>query len=290
MERIEPRQEGRIEPGRRGVVVREDVDPLDAVDRIVVQLGTSVLVVAGQVLPDNHAQVDAVVPAQRIGDVLDVVDREVVVAPLLEVGRDPLTLGIEHRDVEDIARPHEPVNRIGKHQLLEELVAELVGDRVDAEGYALPRAEGDLRPPAPRRGVDLEAGTRGEKALRVHVDLQVLRAFEREVHVEQHGLLPDAPLPVVPAVLLVGIGLLVEPDVEVRAEEPLVRGLPHVLLQLGGRDAFVARCGAVGFDLHPLQQVLPLGDMPRDAACRPDEEQHHGDEYAAHPPHGVTPG
>ena len=143
-------------------------------------------------------------------------------------------------------------------------------------------------PLAARRGVDLERSLRIEKALRVHVDLQVLGALFRQPHLQQHGRLPDLALPVVPAVVLRRIGLLVEPDVEIGPEEALVGGLPDIFLQIGCRDTLPAGGRAVVLDLHLLHEVLPFGDVARDAAGRAEKTQRRGGEYAAHPTHHVS--
>ena len=98
--RIEPPEASRIVAQRRRVEIREDVDPVDAVDRVVLHHGTPALVVARQVLADDQPEVHPVATDKRIGPVEDVVYREVVIPPVPEVGRDALALGVEHRNVE----------------------------------------------------------------------------------------------------------------------------------------------------------------------------------------------
>ena len=180
------------------------------------------------------------------------------------------------------------MRRIGQHDLFEKLVLKFVGDRIDAVGFALMRAVGDPGPLAAPGGVDLERRPRSEKALRVHVNLQVLGALLRQPHLQQHGSLPDLALPVVPAVVLRRVGLFVEPDVEIGPEEAFVGGLPHVFLQIGRRDALPAGRRLVILDLHLLHEVLSLGNVARDTAGRAQKAQRRGGEYAAHPMHGVS--
>lgn len=283
--RIEPPEAGRIVAQRRRVEIREDVDPVDAVDRVVLHHGTPALVVARQVLADDQPQVHPVSTDKRIGPVEDVVYREVVIPPVPEVGRDALALGVEHRNVEDIARTEQRTGRIGQDDLFEELVLEFVGDRIDAVGLALHGTEGQDGPLAARDGIDLARGARGEESLRVHVDLQVLHAPLREVHVQEHRSLADAAFPVVPAVRLGGIGLFVKPDIEVRSEETLVGGLAHVLLQIRCRNALLPRRRLVVLDTDLLQEILSFGDVARNAARRAGKAQHGDQQYAPDAPH-----
>lgn len=142
------------------------------------------------------------------------------------------------------------------------------------------RAVGDPGPLAAPGGVDLERRPRSEKSLRIHVNLQVLGALLRQPHLQQHGSLPDLALPVVPAVVLRRVGLLVEPDVEIRPEEAFVGSLAHVLLHVGSRDAFLAGRGPVVLDLYFLQKILSFGNVARDAARRAQQAQQRGGEYA----------
>ena len=69
--------------------------------------------------------------AQRIGHILDVVDRKVVIPPLLEVGRNTLALAVEYRDVEDAALAEQRIGGIGKDDLFEELVLKIVRNAVN---------------------------------------------------------------------------------------------------------------------------------------------------------------
>ena len=126
---------------------------------------------------------------------------------------------------------------------------------------------------------------RRAKSLRIHKDLQVLGTPLRQAHVQQYGLLPDPALPVVPPVLLAGIGLLVEPDIEIGTQKTFVRGLAHVFLEISRSDTLLAGRQLVGVDLHLLQQVLTFGDFACDAACGADQAQHGGNEYTTGPPH-----
>ena len=180
------------------------------------------------------------VSAERVGDIVDVVDRKVVVAALLEESRDALPLAVEHRDVENPARTDQRIGGVGQDDLFEELVLKIVRNAVDAVRLALPGAVDDLGAPAARGGIDFERRLGREEPARVHIDLQVLRAPLGQAHVEQHGFLPDLAFPVVPPVLLARIGLLVEPDIEIRPQKTLVGGLAHVFFEVGSRDALLA--------------------------------------------------
>ncbi len=273
---VEARGEERVGAHGRGVVVGQDADPPDAVDGVVLQDRVAAPVVPLQVLVDDHAQPHAVVARQRVGAEAHVAHREVVVAPPPQVGGDALALAVEPRDVEDVARAQEGMGRVGEQDGLQKAVAELVGDGVDAVGAPLVRAVGHGGAAAPRHGVDLELGARGEEAPRVHVDLQILEAAARELHVEQHGRLAQAALPVVPLVVLRRVGPLVEPHVEVGPQQPLVGGLPHVLLQLRGGYALTAPHRVVGHDAHLVQQEATLGQAARDAAPRREEDDERG--------------
>ena len=231
-------------------------------------------------LLDHNPHPHAVVGREGVGHELDVVDRKIVVAPLLQIGRDALALAVEHRDVENPPRSHQRIGRVGGQNLFEELVAELIRNRVDQIGRPLPHAVGHLGPPAARKGVDLERRPRREEPLGIHVDLQILGALLRQVHVEQHRLLADSALPLVPFVGLRRVGLLVEPHVEIGPQKPFVGGLPHVLFQVGRRNPLLAGRRTVLLDGHFLQEIFPLGDMARDAACRANDAQHHSCPYA----------
>ena len=122
--------------------------------------------------------------AQRIGHILDVVDRKVVIPPLLEVGRNTLALAVEYRDVEDAALAEQRIGGIGKDDLFEELVPELIGNGVDPVRLALPGSVGDPGAFAPRSGIHLEGHLRRAKSLRIHKDLQVLGTPLRQAHVQ----------------------------------------------------------------------------------------------------------
>jgi len=109
--------------------------------------------------------------AQRIGHILDVVDRKVVIPPLLEVGRNTLALAVEYRDVEDAALAEQRIGGIGKDDLFEELVPELIGNGVDPVRLAPPGgdpppagasggspSDGRERPQSRPGGIQLERG------------------------------------------------------------------------------------------------------------------------------------
>ena len=276
IERIEPRKKGRIGPRDGRIVRRKDVDPVDAVDHVVVHHGLSAFVVTRKILLDIDLHIDLMVSAERVGDIVDVVDRKVVVAALLEESRDALPLAVEHRDVENPPRTDQRIGGVGQDDLFEELVLKIVRNAVDAVRLALPGAVDDFGAPAARGGIDFERRLGREEPARVHIDLQVLRAPLGQAHVEQHGFLPDLAFPVVPPVLLARIGLLVEPDIEIRPQKTLVGGLAHVFFEVGSRDALLAGRRFVGLDRHLLQQVLPFGNLARNAA-RGAKKAQHGD-------------
>ena len=240
---------------------------------MVLEDGFALGVVARKVGLDDHRHPDAVSAAERVGYVFDAARREVVVAPLLEVSGDARPLGVELRDVEDVARMDERVGRIGQNQRPEKLVAEVVGDGVDAVGRPLPDAVGDARLARVARRVELVGGLRGVESLRVEVDFEVLHRALREVHVEQHGGLADFALPVVPAVVFRRIGLFVEPDVEVGPQKALVGALADVLLELRRGDSLRTRSLMVGLHRDLRQQVGALGNVARDATGRAQKTQ-----------------
>ncbi len=286
--RVETRKEHRIGTQGDRVEIGINVDTVDAVDHVVVHHSLAALVVARQVLFDDDPHPHPMIAQKRVGHEFDVVDREIIIAPFLEVSCDAFPLAIQHRNVENPAGPHQGVDRIGRQNLFQKLVAEFVGHRIDQIGRSLPHPIDYPRPFAAREGVDLERRGRREKPLGVHVDLEVLGALARQFHVQHHGRFADLALPVVPAVLLLRVGLLVEPHIEIRAQQPFVGRLTHVLLQIGGRNPLLAGRRLIGFDVHPLQEILSVGNMARNAACRAHEAQQHGEPYASRPPHRVT--
>ena len=68
---------------------------------------------------------------QRVGDVSDVVYREVVVATIFEHCRNTAALSIEGRDIEDITLVNQTVDAVGQQNWLKELIAELVTYTID---------------------------------------------------------------------------------------------------------------------------------------------------------------
>ena len=286
-ERVEPPEQRRVLAQGRGIEVREEVDPVDAVDRIVIHAGAALLVIPRQIAPHDHAQLHPPVARKRVGPEDDLIDRKVVVSAVAEVGRDAFALVVEHRHVEDIPPVQQRSGRIGKNQPRKGAVAKHVGHRIDAVGLALEGAEGYLRPPAPRDGVHLAYGPRRKEALRVHVDLEIAYAPRRERRVEEHGSLADTAFPVVPAVLLRGVRLPVEPDVEVGAQQPLVGGLPDIFPEFRGGDPLLAGHRTVLLDTDLLQVVASLGQLPRNAAGRAGKAQHDGCNDTTDLPHGI---
>ena len=129
---------------------------------------------------------------------------------------------------------------------------------------------------------------RREETLGIHVDLEILGTLARQVHVEDDGLFADAAFPLVPLVVLRGVGLLVEPHVEIGAQEALVGGLAHVFLQVLGRNALLARRRAVRLDGDLLQEIFAVGNTARDAARRACKAQQHDQSYTPHPKHAPT--
>ena len=161
---------------RRGVESREDIDAVDAVYRIVVHAGAALLVIPCEIAPHDHAQLHPPVARKRIGPEDDLIDREVVVSAVAQVGRNALPLVVEDRNIENIPPVQQGSDRIGKDKPSDDTVAEIADHRIDAVGFALEGAEGYLRPPAPRNGIHFAHGPRREESLRVHVDLEIPHA------------------------------------------------------------------------------------------------------------------
>ena len=77
---------------RRRIVIGKNIDLVDTVNRIVAQNRITLLVITGQMLLDDHLQVHQMIAAERVGFILDVIDRKIVIAALFEVGGDALPL------------------------------------------------------------------------------------------------------------------------------------------------------------------------------------------------------
>ena len=270
---VEPAVVGRVHAAQvvgvggrcRSVVVGVDENVAQAVDGIVVVDRFAVGGVAFQLLADDHRDVHQVVARERIGYVADVVDRESVVAAILEVARDTLPLFVEDGQVEDVAPPDERGGGVLAEYLLQEGVLVVVGEGMDAVGFPLAYGVGDHRLPVAFVG-DLVAARRLVEAARVHVELDVAARGGGLYRVQNDRLAAQPAQQVVPAVLLGRVGLVVEPGGEVGADELLGGVLADVLVDLAGRDAFLARYGAVGFYLVPGEHVGVGRKMARHGA------------------------
>ena len=223
------------------------------------------------------------IAAERIGLVLDVVDRKIVIAALLEVGGDALPLLVEYSHIEHLAGTKQRMHRIGQDDLLEKPIPEIVRNTVDAVRLTLYGTVGDESPLFPRHGIHLVSRLRRKKAPVVHVNLQVTCRLLREAHIQQHRLLADTTLEPVPPVILFGIGLLVNPNVKVESQEPFIRTLTDELFEIGSRNPLLLRRLLIGFDGHLLHQITSLGEFARDTARHPREHRQQKDEYDRQP-------
>ena len=129
-------------------------------------------------------------------------------------------------------------------------------------------AVGDIGALGAACGVNFILHLRAVVAPRVHICLEVLGALVRERQVEQHRLFAHLALEVVPPVVLLGVGEVVCPDIEVCAEETLVGRLSHILLHSVCGDALILWRELVVVDGDALQEVFALGEFACDAARR----------------------
>ena len=266
--RIETARIERVGLGLGRVIVGQYVDLTDTVDDIVLHNGVSPLVITRKVLLHHDLDTYLAVPAERIGNIFDIVDREVVVPPLAQVCGHALALLVEDGYVEDVAHVQQRVHRIGQQNAFKELVAEIIRYAADTVGLILPCTVCHPGSFATVCRIDLALHARRKESARIHVYLQVLRRLGRLVKIEQNWFLTDLTLEIVPPVVLFGIGQVVEPHVKVGPEEVLVGGLPHILLKLFGGDALLARGLSVVLDADLLQQVLAGLETARNAARR----------------------
>ena len=268
---------------RRRIVIGKNIDLVDTVNRIVAQNRITLLVITGQMLLDDHLQVHQMIAAERVGFILDVIDRKIVIAALFEVGGDALPLLVKDLHVEHLARTEQRMYRIGQDDLLEEPIAEIVRKAVDAVRLALYGAVGDESPLFPRRGIDFVSRLRREEPPIVHVNLQVADRLLREAHIQQHGRFADTPFEPVPPIILFGIGLLINPDVKIESQEPFIRILTDEFPQVGSRNTLFFRRFLIGFYGHLLHQITFLGKFARDTARHPREHRQQKDEYDRQP-------
>ena len=117
-------------------------------------------------------------------------------------------------------------------------------------------------------GINLVARARRVVAPGIHIELQILGTLMRQREVEQHRLLAHLAFEIIPPIILLRIGQVVGPDIEVSTQESLIWRLAHILLQGVGRDALLARNALVILDFHTLQEVLALGELARDVTRR----------------------
>ena len=100
------------------------------------------LVVARKRRLHDHLHCRRVVGRERIDGVEYVVDREVVVAAVVQVARDALALVVQTRYVEHVAAVQQRRGGVGEDDRAQRLVAELVSYAVDAHRLALPDGVG----------------------------------------------------------------------------------------------------------------------------------------------------
>ena len=266
--RVEPRIVQAVAHRLRRVVSRKDIDIAQAVYSILLNDRLPLGRIACHIGLDDHRQVDRAVAGGRIGDILDVVDREVVVSPVLQERRDARPFVVEHVAVENAAGTEQRGSRIAQDDRPQRPVAEAIADLPDPVRIALTGEVGDAGPLAGR--VDTEPCLGLQKTLAVHVDLHRLRGTGRQRRVEQYGRFPDLALEAVPpCVLPFRVGGVIRPKVKVRSQQALRGMLANELLQIGLRDAFLLGKLAVALDPDVVagQQVTPLRDMLRHAAC-----------------------
>jgi len=258
----------------RGIVSGQHVDFADPVDLVVLHDGFAAVVVAREVLFDDHRQVADAAADRVVGIAVgDVVDREVVISPIAQVAGDAFAFGVERRAVENPAGADERGSRILQDDLLDELVVEFVVDLSVPRGRALLGAVGDNGPFAPGGRVDVVTDARREESVRLHVGFEVLGRFQGERRIVDDRFLADLAFEAVPPVVLVGVGLIVDPNVEIRSQEALVGALPHVTVEFRSRDTLLFGDVPVVLDRDLLYQIAPFGQFAHDAARRAEDAQ-----------------
>ena len=121
----------------------------------------------------------------------------------------------------------------------------------------------------------------------MHQGFQVAGRLLGLRHIQQDGLLSHTPFKIVPPVILLGIGLFVDPGIEVQSQEPFVRELSDVFFQFRSGDTLLARGALVGLDRYFLHQKTVLGNFTRYAARNSRKQGRQGDRYEQktfHPP------
>ena len=123
-----------------------------------------------------------------------------------------------------------------------------------------------LKIPPGRMSVVTDA--RREEAVRLHVGFEVLGRFQGERRIVDDRFLADLAFEAVPPVVLVGVGLIVDPNIEIRSQEALVGALPHVTVEFRSRDTLLFGDVPVVLDRDLLYQIAPFGQFAHDAARR----------------------
>ena len=262
---------------QHGVVRGVDIDVAEAVDSVILPQGLATLVISRKRRTHDESHICGVGVAEGVDLVGYVVYREVEVATVVQVLGNTLSLSIEQRDIELIATLDEATVAVGKNDVAQRAVAEAISEAIDARGLALTYFIGDLGAACTACGVDVVCHVGVEIALGAHVGLEVGDRLLCELHVEQYGLLTNLTLEVIPPVILLGVGMLVDPDVEVDAKEALVGRLTNVDVDaiLIYCDALVARCGLVLIELNLRNKILTRGKVARHVAADNDKRHQH---------------
>ena len=150
--------------------MRYNVYITQTIDHIIVVYRLASCIVACQILLDDDLHAHLVVATERVGKVLDIIYREVVVTSIFQVESNTLTLRLQYRDIEDIALVQQRVYGVGQDNRFEELVLEVVGYGADMVRLALFERVGNLCTLASVGGIDLVIHLRGVVATRVEVE------------------------------------------------------------------------------------------------------------------------
>ena len=102
----------------------------------------------------------------------------------------------------------------------------------------------------------------------MEVCLKVLHRLLRKGAIEQHRLLANLTLEVVPPIVLLGVGKVVHLHIEICTQEVLVRCLTDIFVEVLVGDALRAGNTLVGLYIELLQQILPLRQVARNDTRR----------------------
>ena len=95
----------------------------------------------------------------------------------------------------------------------------------------------------------------------MEIGFEVLHRLLGERAVEQHRLLANLALKVIPPVVFFGICLLVDPYIEIHTEDTLVGRLANIAVDIISiyRNSLATRGEFIIFDIHLRQQIATLG-------------------------------